>query len=92
MPMCEKPNCKRLLESFSVYLDNEAEEALCAEIEQHLAECPNCRIVVDTISKTIKFYHDHGHATLSRDARGRLFTALDLSDYLPDSEVQASGV
>jgi len=84
--MCEKPDCKQLLESLSLYLDDEAEEALCAEIEQHLAECPNCRIVVDTLSKTMRFYHDHGHASLSKEARERLYTALDLNDYLRDSE------
>jgi predicted anti-sigma-YlaC factor YlaD len=85
-PMCDKPDCKRLLKSFSVYLDDEAEEALCAEIERHLAECPNCRVVVDTLSKTVKFYHDHSHTALSKEARERLYTALDISDYLQDSE------
>ncbi len=83
-PMCDKHDCRYLLASISAYLDHEAEEALCAEIERHLAECPNCRIVVDTLSKTIKFYHDHSHVSLSKDARARLYAALDLSEYLQD--------
>lgn len=78
--------CKRLLGTLSLYLDGEAEEALCTDIERHMAECPTCRIVLDTLSRTIKLYQEHGHATLPGGARRRLYAALHLEDYLQDSD------
>ena len=37
-------------------LDGELAESLCRELEQHLAECPDCRTVYDTLSRTIHIY------------------------------------
>ena len=53
-------------------LDGEAEEALCQEIERHMEGCENCRIVVDTLAKTIHLYRERGHTPLPDDARQRL--------------------
>ncbi len=76
--------CRLLLRELSAYLDGEAEESLCREIEQHMTECENCRVVVDTLARTIKLYRISGHAHLPPDARQRLYAALDLSEYLRD--------
>ena len=46
-------DCRRMLGELSKYLDGEASEELCAEIEQHMANCEDCRIVVDTLGKTV---------------------------------------
>jgi predicted anti-sigma-YlaC factor YlaD len=80
----DKARCRALLGQLSLYVDGEAEEALCDEIERHMAECEDCRIVVDTLARTVKLYRDHGHARLPGDARRRLYTALDISDYLDE--------
>ncbi len=80
----EHRSCRELLGTLSLYLDGEAEESLCQEIERHMAECENCRVVIDTLTMTVKLYREHGHTPLPSDARQRLFAALDLSDYLKD--------
>jgi predicted anti-sigma-YlaC factor YlaD len=80
----DKARCRALLGQLSLYVDGEAEEALCDEIERHMAECEDCRIVVDTLARTVKLYRDHGHVRLPGDARRRLYTALDISDYLDE--------
>lgn len=76
-----------MLGSLSDYIDGELEAELCAEIEQHVAECVNCRIVIDTLKRTVTLYHDHGHEPLPEDVKQRLLTALDLgpapADALP---------
>ncbi len=59
------------------------EAELCAEIEQHVAECDNCRIVVDTLKRTVTLYHDHGHEPLPDEVKLRLLAALDLNRQLP---------
>jgi len=71
-------SCKQLLASLSDYLDGEAGEELCAEIERHLADCENCRIVIDTLRKTILLYHTLPPPSPPESVRFRLFHALDL--------------
>ncbi|PKO20588.1 MAG: hypothetical protein CVU38_19330, partial [Chloroflexi bacterium HGW-Chloroflexi-1] len=41
--------CSDTLGTLSEYLDGELDEQFCAEIERHMAECGNCRIMVDTL-------------------------------------------
>lgn len=72
-----------MLGSLSDYIDGELEAELCAEIEQHVSECANCRIVVDTMKRTVTLYHDHGHEPLPDDVKQRLLAALDLTPSAP---------
>ncbi len=76
--------CKHLLESLSDFVDGELSDNLCSEIERHLAECENCRIVVDTLRKTVYLYHTAAATPpeVPSDVRGRLFRKLDLEEYL----------
>ena len=53
----EHSQCQELLGQVSDYVDGELEDALCAEIEAHLADCPDCRVMVDTLRRTISLYH-----------------------------------
>lgn len=78
----EKKTCKSLLGSLSDYVDGTAQDELCRELERHLAECEDCRIVVDTLRKTVSLYHANASASLPTDVRARLFKRLDLDDYL----------
>ncbi len=75
-------NCHHLLEELSTYLDGEASQELCAEIERHLAGCENCTAVVDTARKTVWLYHNLPQPAMSAGAKERLFETLDLSEFL----------
>jgi anti-sigma factor RsiW len=83
--MAEPNNCHHLLGSLSDYLDGEISDALCAEIERHLANCNNCRVVVDTLRQTIQLYRALSDPDLPEAARERLYQSLDLTDFLPES-------
>ena len=76
--------CKSLLGFLSDYMDGDLSEELCQEIERHTAECQNCRIVVDTLSKTIRLYHESARESseISAATRAQLFKTLNLEDYL----------
>ena len=50
-------DCQHLLEDLSVYLDGEESDTVCAEIEQHLSQCDDCRVVVETLNQTLNLYH-----------------------------------
>ncbi len=70
--------CREMLGNLSDYIDGELEAELCAEIEQHLAGCVNCQIMVDTLTRTVTLYHDHCHEPLPEDVKSRLLQALNL--------------
>lgn len=78
----DKAQCEHLLNALSDYLDGEsASPELCAEIERHLAECADCRVVVDTLRKTIALYRSLPQPGLPEAARLRLYRALDLEEF-----------
>ncbi len=76
--------CKSLLGFLSDYVDGELSDELCQEIQSHTAECQNCRIVVDTLRKTILLYHQSADEPIeiSESIRQKLFKTLNLEDYL----------
>ncbi len=74
--------CKSLLGSLSDYVDGNAREELCLELERHLADCEDCRIVVDTLKKTVYLYHSNTDTDLPIAVRERLFKRLNLDEYL----------
>lgn len=50
------PLCRELLAQISDYVDGELGTELCAQLEKHLATCPDCRVVVDTTRKTVLLF------------------------------------
>lgn len=75
--------CRKLLNSLSDYVDGDLQSELCDEIELHMSECENCRIVVDTLRKTILLYQSTSDpAVVPEDVRQRLYHRLDLDEFL----------
>lgn len=70
--------CQEILDRMSDYVDGELEASLCAELEAHLAGCRNCRVMVDTMRKTITLYHAQPPAELPSDVQGRLYKVLKI--------------
>lgn len=70
--------CREMLGALSDYIDGDLEERLCAEIEAHMQDCPDCQIMVDTLRKTIVLYRTHGHVEMPDSVRSRLYVSLDL--------------
>jgi anti-sigma factor RsiW len=78
-------NCRHLLGSLSDYVDGELGAALCAELDRHLAECENCRVVVDTLRKTVYLYHVTAAPEPVPDVvKERLYKRLRLEDLLEE--------
>jgi anti-sigma factor (TIGR02949 family) len=75
--------CRKLLNSLSDYVDGDLQQELCDEIELHMEDCENCRIVIDTLSKTVSLYQTSSESTIVPDeVRQRLFHRLDLDEFL----------
>ena len=45
-----------MLEQLSDYLDDDARAELCKAIEAHMKGCPDCKVYVDSVRKTIVLY------------------------------------
>ncbi len=80
--MARLHDCGDLLGPLSDYISGEAAESLCAQIEAHMAECEDCRVMVDTLRKTIFLYRADNPSELPGDVRRRLYQKLDLSAFL----------
>lgn len=81
--MIDHETCHHLLDSLSDYIDGELGGELCAEIDRHLQGCENCRIVIDSLKKTVTLYRMTADQTdIPADVRNRLYARLDLGEFL----------
>lgn len=75
--------CSAMLGNLSEYIDGSLHDEICAQIEEHMKNCDNCRVVVDTLRKTVELYeHCNDEIELSGEIRERLFAKLEIKDYL----------
>ncbi len=78
----DKDGCRHLLGDLSDFLEGVAPAEICAEIEEHMEGCEDCRVVVDTLGKTISLYRTTSQPDLPEEARQRLYKALDLEAFI----------
>ncbi len=72
-------DCREIFEGLSEYLDKELAEKTCKEIESHLRDCYNCRVVVNTLRQTVTLYHQTPPEELPGDVRMRLHKVIKLN-------------
>ncbi len=77
----ENGECQRYLTSLTDYVDGDLDPQLCHELEAHMAACENCRIVVDTLAKTISLYRRLPAPDLPTAVKERLYAVLDLKSH-----------
>ena len=70
-------NCKDVIRDLSGYLDGDLCREVIADLERHVTRCTDCRLVVDTVRKTIEIYCNAEPIPLPDDVRKRLHQALE---------------
>lgn len=62
-------------------LGEDIDEEICAEIAEHMAQCPDCRMQIDSVKETVYLYRkDFDKATaLPGDVKERLYKVLSLT-------------
>ena len=76
--------CQDFLQDLSLYIDREASARLCEEIERHLAECADCRVVVNTLQRTISLYRALPQPEMPERLRERLYHTFHLEEFLSE--------
>ncbi|MCL4487395.1 MAG: zf-HC2 domain-containing protein [Chloroflexi bacterium] len=73
-------SCHDLKAQLSDFIDGELDEAMCHEIQRHLEGCENCRVMVDTLKKTIMLYRNEPPGTVPTETHERLWKVLRLEE------------
>jgi hypothetical protein len=51
----------------------------CKEVAQHLESCPNCKVYLDTVKKTVTICRENEkHEELPKEVKSRLYKVLNL--------------
>jgi anti-sigma factor RsiW len=75
-----KLKCSGLLRDLVDYLDGELAPELVERLEEHLCDCIDCRVVVDTTRKTVEVYRQTEAVPLPEDLRQRLYQLFTLAE------------
>ncbi len=68
--------CSEHIQEIADFIDGEVDESLCLELEKHLKDCENCRIMVDTLKQTFVLCRDGKRESLPEGLRDKLNQAL----------------
>ncbi len=80
--------CEELLQYLSDYIDNDLDETLTAAAQDHLATCPNCRVVLDTTMQSIFLVHTYGTRTIPAARRENLWSQIETAFLNRDETTQ----
>ena len=69
--------CDKFLDEMSEFLDENVHGGLRQELEDHVAQCPNCWVMLDTTKKTLKIYKGLELEPLSDALKSRLMAAVE---------------
>jgi anti-sigma factor RsiW len=86
-------DCSQVLSELNDYIDGELSPELCLALEEHLDHCENCKIVLDTLHKTVYLVQhlDDEPQELPGDVEYRLFAALNLESFVPNQQGDEGG-
>ena len=70
-------DCTDYIQNLCSYVDGEADDSICREIEKHLKDCPECRVMVDTLKKTVILCKEGEKIHFPDELRAKLESALE---------------
>ena len=67
---------EEILAAMNEYVDGERDSAFCKALEEHLADCNPCQLVVDNIRQTITLYKSGQPVELPSELHEQLLDRL----------------
>ncbi len=75
-----KHHTKKIIDELCNYLGQDLNHPMCKELLQHVQECPECRIYIDTIKMTVSLYRQkHESKPVPEKVTEQLFKKLNIS-------------
>lgn len=68
--------CKDFLNELNEFLDESVEPEIRHKLQEHVNECPNCWVVLDTTKRTIQVYRGQEPQPIPADIHERLMDAV----------------
>lgn len=68
--------CHKYIEDLNGFLDGDLDDELCQEIEEHIGQCNNCRIMVDTMRQTVSLCREGRREDLPKALENKLSAKL----------------
>lgn len=60
---------------------------VCKEVAEHLESCPNCKVYLDTVKKTVTLCQEtEKKEQIPEEIKNRLFKVLNLGDISTDKK------
>ena len=78
-------DCTEYIQNLCSYVDGEAGDFICREIEEHLKDCPECRVMVDTLKKTVVLCKEGEKKQFPPELRAKLKSVLEKKTHIPPS-------
>ena len=70
--------CKEVLESISLYLDEDLKQDIVLEMQHHIGKCDDCRAEFDTLTMTLKLYRHDESPQMPAGCHDRLIKVLQI--------------
>ncbi len=70
--------CKEVLESISLYLDEDLKQDIVLEMQHHIGKCSDCRAEFDTLTMTLKLYRHDESPQMPAGCHDRLIKVLQI--------------
>lgn len=79
-----KQHTKKIIDELCNYLGQDLNHPMCKELMQHVRECPECRIYLDTVKMTVSLYRKKiEQKPVPKHVTQELFKILDLNKNQP---------
>lgn len=73
-----KEKCRPFIERLCETLGEDITSPICRELKEHLDQCPECSLQIDTVRRTVEIYRSVPPTRVPGDVEKRLLAKLQL--------------
>ncbi len=81
-----KEECRPFMERLCEALGEDITSPICRELKEHLDQCPECSLQIDTVRRTVEIYRSVPPERVPGDVEKRLLAKLQLPPLSDDRE------
>lgn len=77
----KSPMHKEAYKQICDFMGEDLDTPVCKEVAEHLESCPNCKVYLDTVKKTVTLCQEtEKKEQIPEEIKNRLFKVLNLGD------------